>query len=157
MNLSQTTDFLKSVRLFQDLDDTQRYTLAQEFNSIGLKDGEELYQEGKPGGDFYIITSGKIHLARWENETELSIGDMGASEFLGHDSFLDGSHHAATARAIGNCTLLTVDSNQFGWILDQHPEIEEELKFLARSYKISRRSMMKLFMPLPKSTFMFFL
>jgi len=140
MNLSQTTDFLKSVRLFQDLDDTQRYTLAQEFNSIALKDGEELYQEGKPGGDFYIITSGKIHLARWENETELSIGDMKAGEFLGHESFLDDSNHIATARAIGNCTLLTADRNLFGWILDQHPEIEEELKFLARSYKISRRS-----------------
>lgn len=140
MNLSQTANFLKSVRVFQDLDDTQRYSLAQEFNFLALKDGEELFAEGTPGGDFYIITSGKIHLGHRKRDADISIGIFGAGEFFGHESYLDDSNHLATARAKGNTILLTVEPDQFGWILDQYPEIEEELKFLSRSNKIIRRT-----------------
>lgn len=139
MNLNQTADFLKSIRLFQDLDDTQRYSLAQEFAPISLKDGEELFREGKPGGDFYIITSGRIHLARWEDEKEISIGNLGAGEFLGHESYLKHSKHSANATAIGDSTLIMLTVNQFDWVLEQYPEIEDDIRFLARSYRIGRQ------------------
>lgn len=139
MNLHQTADFLKSVRFFQDLDDTQRYALAQEFTSISLKNGEELFREGKPGGDFYIITSGTIHLARWENDDEISIGNLGLGDFLGHESYVTNSNHAARATSVGKSTLITLDINQFDLVLEQYPEIEDDIKFLARSYTIGRQ------------------
>jgi len=139
MNLHQTADFLQSVRFFQDLDDPERYALAQEFTSISLKNGEELFSEGKPGGDFYIITSGVIHLARWEDDDEISIGNLGTGEFLGHESYVTDSNHAATATSVGNSTLITLDIDQFDWMLEQHPEIEDDIKFLARSYQIGRQ------------------
>ncbi|MEN8172420.1 MAG: cyclic nucleotide-binding domain-containing protein [Chloroflexota bacterium] len=143
MNNHQTAEFLQSVRFFQDLDDGQRHALAQKFKPISLLDGEELFREGNPGGDFYIITSGMIHLARWEDDNQTSIGTLGTGEFLGHEAYVRDSNHTETAVSVGQSTLLTLDIDQFDWMLEQHPEIEDDIKFLARSYQIGRQQAFK--------------
>ena len=138
MNVSEIAEFLANIRLFRNLDDVERDTLARRFEEISLQQGDVLFHENTPGGEFYIITSGKIHLARGENEDRYEIGNLSYGEFFGEQSYLENQGHSATATAALDTTLLVLDREPFGEMLEVYPEIKEELELLARSYTLGR-------------------
>jgi len=139
MNTSEIADFLAEIRLFRNLDERERSTLARHFEEKSLQDEEILFHEGDPGGDFYIITSGGIHLARSSRDAIIDVGTLRTDDFFGEESFLRKKGHSATAIAIGETTLLVMRSDQFGQMLQEFPDIQEELEILAKSYRIGRR------------------
>ncbi len=138
MNVSEIAEFLASIRIFRNLDEVERDTLARRFEEISLQQGDVLFHEGSPGGDFYIITSGKIHLAVGENDNRYEIGDLSYGEFFGEQSYLENKGHSATATASLETKLLVLRRDHFGQLLDEYPEIEEELELLSKSYTLGR-------------------
>ena len=139
MNISEIADFLAEIRLFRTLDEMEINTLARHFEEKSIKDGKNLFREGDPGGDFYIITSGKIHLARSSGNDVVEVGTLRARDFLGEESYIRKRGHSATATAIGETTLLVMKPDHFGQMLQEFPVIQEEFEILAKSYQIGRR------------------
>ncbi len=139
MTPAEIADFLATIRLFRDLDERELIKLARHFKEKSVTYGGILFREGDPGGDFYIITSGKIHLARGEGEERIEIGDLSSGEFFGGEAHLENRGRFATATANGETSLLVMMSEHFGGILQEHPNIKEELKILTRSYEIWQR------------------
>lgn len=139
MNANEITAFLATVRLFRDFDERQLNRLARHFREKTLSNGDQLFTEGEPGGDFYIITSGKIHLARGVGEDKREIGDLARGEFFGEEAYLRNREHSATATALGETNLLVLDTDRFGQLLDDYPNIRTDLEILARSYRLARR------------------
>ncbi|MBC8506820.1 MAG: cyclic nucleotide-binding domain-containing protein [Anaerolineales bacterium] len=138
MNPNEIAEFLATIRIFRKLDEMERESLSQRLDEITFNEGDELFHEGSPGGDFYIITSGKIHLARGEGDNRYEIGDLRSGEFFGEQSYLENKGHTATATAVLNTKLLVLKREQFGELLKAYPEIKEELKLLARSYSLGQ-------------------
>jgi len=140
MNPSEIADFLAEIRLFRNFDERELTTLARHFEEKSINDGENLFREGDTGGDFYIITSGKIHLARSSgNDILVEVGTLRTYDFFGEESYIRKKGHSATATAIGETTLLVMRSDHFGQLLQEFPTIQEEFEILAKSYQIGRR------------------
>ncbi|MBL7163266.1 MAG: cyclic nucleotide-binding domain-containing protein [Anaerolineales bacterium] len=140
MNPSEIADFLAEIRLFRNFDERELTTLARHFEEKSINDGENLFREGDTGGDFYIITSGKIHLARSSgNDIIVEVGTLRTYDFFGEESYIRKKGHSATATAIGETTLLVMRSDHFGQLLQEFPTIQEEFEILAKSYQIGRR------------------
>jgi len=132
-------EFLQSVRLFRRLKPEALGELARQFEVISLNDGEILFYQDTPGGDFYLIISGKIHLAQDRGERHLEIGTLSRYDFFGEESYLRSKYHTATATSLGEAVVLALPREHFGELLNHHPDIREDLKILARSYHIARR------------------
>lgn len=135
----ETAEFLSTVRLFRHFEEENLYNLAALFEERFLTDGDLLFSEGEIGGDFYIITSGKIHLARGQGHNRVEIGDLTSGEFFGEESYLRNKGHTASAVSVGETTLLVLKEDRLSQLLKEHPETKAELENLARSYQIARR------------------
>lgn len=138
MDTTEVAEFLASVRLFRKLDPRQRQALARRFEFFQLKEGQYLFREGEPGGDFYIITSGEIHLARGEGSEREDIGNLTREDFLGEESYLRNREHNATAVAVRDTGLIKLAEEEFGQLLEEHDEIRDELEMLIKSYRLAR-------------------
>ena len=139
MDVKEIADFLSTVRLFRKFGEEHLAKLAPLFKEKTLSDGDLLFAEGELGGDFYIITSGKIHLARGDESERVDIGDLTRGEFFGEESFLNNKGHSASTTAIGETNLLVLPKEKFGQLLQEYPDTKEDLKILARSYQLARR------------------
>jgi len=139
MNSKEIAEFLTTVRLFRKFEEEQLLKLAHLFEGRNFSKGQKLFSEGDPGGDFYIITSGKIHLARSDKDEERDIGDLSSGEFFGEESYLSDQGHSATATAIGDAHLLILKEDNLDLVIEEYPEIKTDLEALARSYRLGRR------------------
>jgi CRP-like cAMP-binding protein len=83
MNSKEIATFLTTVRLFRKFEEEHLLKWAHLFESRNLSNDQKLFSEGDPGGDFYIITSGKIHLARRQKDEVREIGNLSTGEFFG--------------------------------------------------------------------------
>lgn len=139
MDSQEIAEFLTTVRLFRHFEEEQLIKLAPLFEERFLSDGELLFSEGDPGGDFYIITSGTIHLARGAEHNRVEIGNLSTGEFFGEESYLRNKGHTASAVAVGKTSLIVLKEDKLSQFLQDHPETEAELENLAKSYQIARR------------------
>jgi len=138
MTPAEIADFLASIRLFRNLDERELIDLARRFEEKKLKDGEILFREGGPGGEFYLITSGGILLAQGIGEEKVIVGALRTGDFFGEESYLRKKSRSATATAIGETTLLEMKADHFGQTLQEYPHIQKDLEILTRSYRIGR-------------------
>ncbi len=138
MNPGKIAVFLAQIRLFRNLDEKELITVARRFEEVSLQSGEILFREGTPGGDFYIITSGEIYLARGSGDQEVEVGLLKTHDYFGEESYLRKKGHSATASANKETKLLVMKADAFGQFLREYPDIKEELEILATSYEIGR-------------------
>jgi hypothetical protein len=139
MDSIEIAKFLATVRLFRKFEEQYLVKLAQLFEGRNLSKGQKLFSEGDPGGDFYIITSGKIHLARSAEDKEIEIGDLTMGEFFGEESYLSKKGHTATATAGAETHLLILKKEKLDLVIQENPEIKADFEALARSYQLARR------------------
>jgi hypothetical protein len=139
MDSKEIAKFLTTVRLFRKFEEEHLVKLAQLFEGRNLAKGQKLFSEGDPGGDFYIITSGKIHLARSDKDEAIEIGDLTMGEFFGEESYLSKKGRTATATAGGETHLLVLKKEKLDQVIQEYPEIKVDFAALARSYQLARR------------------
>lgn len=108
------------------LDDIEQFRLE-------MPAGKRLFEEGDSGNDMYLIASGEVELLVHVGGEEKSIAKLEQGDFFGEMSLLDSLPRECTARAVGDCQLLRLDSATFDRIIREVPEIPVRmLRKLAR-------------------------
>ena len=79
--------------------------------------GETIFTEGTPGSEMYVVLEGRVDI-RVCNKT-LVIAEPG--EVFGEMALIDASARSATAIAIDDCTLASVNEKQFLRMVEQNP------------------------------------
>ena len=97
--------------------------LAHQLQPLFCRAGDTLLREGEPGDRFYIVEYGNLQISR---HGEL-IATLGTGGCLGEGALLNPGPRRATARALDDCSLLTLDREVFHTILAKYPAVRESI------------------------------
>lgn len=100
-----------------------------------FKDGQVICRQGQLGDCLYIIGQGQVELIRRDGSFEFCLRVLEAGDFWGESGLLERDHvRSATARAIGDVCVLTVEKKIFLERIHEDPSFA--LKIMR---KMSRR------------------
>ena len=87
-----TSDVLKKVPLFADLDDREREQIAESMRERRFAEGDTVTQEGAGGAGFFVVESGSANVSV-EGQPR---GTIGPGDYFGEIALLTGSDRTAT-------------------------------------------------------------
>lgn len=116
-------DDLKKVPLFSALNRRHLDVIARNADEVKRDAGTTLARQGARGLEFLLIVEGS---ARVEKDGKL-IARLGAGDFFGEMSLLDGQPRSATVVADSPVVLLVVDVRSFARLLDTVPGLSKKV------------------------------
>jgi glucose-6-phosphate 1-dehydrogenase len=118
------------VPLFRDADAVTLHNLAMMLKPAVFAPGECIVCAGELGQAMYIIARGEVEVLDPAGKvlTTLREGD-----FFGELSLLLNKPRTATVRAATECDLYVLGGDDFGHLLQDHPQLAEQLREAARS------------------------
>jgi CRP/FNR family transcriptional regulator, cyclic AMP receptor protein len=120
--MSTTVAMIGEVPIFTLLDDEEREALAEMMNAREFRQGETVFHYGDPGGEIFIIRSGRVELFVESTEGEkIVLSENEHGDVIGELSFLDGGPRTATAVASEDTQLLMLDRIRLLDFIDKHP------------------------------------
>jgi CRP-like cAMP-binding protein len=120
---SDKVELLKKIPLFQDLSKRHLDFVAKHADEVNSEPGEVLARQGENGREFVLIVDGS---ARVEQNGKI-ISHLGAGDFFGEMSLLDGNTRSATVVTETPSVLLVVHSQSFSSLLDEVPGLSRKL------------------------------
>jgi CRP-like cAMP-binding protein len=112
-------DLLRSVPLFDRVDDKQLKRLGESFTDRPFSAGQELVTEGSGGVGFFIIESGQ---ARVSVEGEFR-AELGPGDHFGEIALIDGGLRTATVTALTDGKMYGMTSWQFRPLVEDNASI----------------------------------
>lgn len=110
--------------LFSGLNDSALERLSELSRKVQYGPGEMIFQEGEPSFGFYIISSGKVKLAKYASNGKKQILKLlGPGEMLGEKTMFDREIYTAHAKTLEATTLYFIERNEFIAFLRDHPEV----------------------------------
>ena len=118
-------DYLRQLYLFRGLSEERLAKVVASLRTRRLEDGQWLYREGDPDSRFYVLREGQIALFRQSPEgRESVIAIVGKDEVFGEELLMaEDARHDVHAKAIGGCTLLSLDRRIFRSLLTDSVEL----------------------------------
>ncbi len=116
-------ELLRSVELFEGLDDESLAPLAATGRERLLAPGEVLVTEGDGAEFFLVLASGRIEWLRTVNGEEVVLGTRAAPSYAGAINLLTGEPVLATGRADDAATVVAFDGDAFRRLVGEHPEL----------------------------------
>jgi CRP/FNR family cyclic AMP-dependent transcriptional regulator len=118
-----TTETLRAIPLFEGMSDRSIEAIDGLAAPIAFQAGETLVREGEPGETFLIILEGSATVAR----DGATIRTLGAGDFLGEISLLDGGLRTATVTADTEVRGLVIDRDGFRRLMDDFPVVRLDI------------------------------
>ena len=113
---------LKHVPLFALLDEDEAAVLAAQVELKKFVPRQRIYKMGDPGGQAYIMVSGKVRVTTIdEDQQEVIVDEPNHGEFFGFASMLDQTLHQTSATALEETTCLEVDRDDIAVLLQRKP------------------------------------
>jgi uncharacterized membrane protein len=126
--MSTDVAMLAEVPIFELLDDSERVGLAKRMDCRDFKAGTVIFDYGDPGGEIYILRSGRVEVYVVNQEGErIVLADNERGDVMGELSFLDGGHRTATAVAREDTQVLTMHRDRLLEFIDKHPHAAIDL------------------------------
>ena len=127
-------DILSRAGIFQGVDSEAVNNLIEQMETVRFPRGTTIFDEGEPGDRLYIITAGKIKLARHApvgRENLLTV--MGPSDMFGELSIFDPGPRTSSAVCVTEVQAATMNSDMLQKWVEDHPSIAQQLlRVLAR-------------------------
>lgn len=115
-------EILRSVPLFALLDDDETAVLAGQVELKTFAARERIYKSGDPGGQAYVMLSGKVRVTTVdEDHQEVIVDEPADGEFFGFASMLDQTPHQTNAIALEEATCLEVSRDDITVLLQRKP------------------------------------
>jgi CRP/FNR family cyclic AMP-dependent transcriptional regulator len=76
-------------------------------------DGNVIFTEGEKGDAMFLIESGDVRLTRSGGDGDIEIGTVGPHAIFGEMALFDGSPRMATAKSMGETTVLAISPEEF--------------------------------------------
>jgi HEAT repeat protein len=127
--------FLKSVPLFQHLDDEDLAAAAEVASEQDYEADAVIYSEQQPAQHLYVIARGSVEVLYCVGSSQRQVAVLGERESFGEMAILDDEPRprAATVRALESTLVLKIDRASFRELIYEHPEISFAiLKMLSR-------------------------
>jgi len=84
-------------------------------------DGEVIFREGDKGEGMYVVQSGKVRIAKQTSSGEVVLNTLGNGDILGEMAIFDKLPRSATASALGEARVLSVDKAKLFRLISGDP------------------------------------
>jgi small-conductance mechanosensitive channel/CRP-like cAMP-binding protein len=122
-------EVLGDLVLFERLQPMQLEDLVSRLTTRLLEPGEILFAEGAADATLYVVASGVLEMMRATGPTtSVTLGRIGAGEYIGEIGLLAGSPHAATARARTHCVVYQLRREAIAGLLETNVEVAAALE-----------------------------
>lgn len=131
---------------FRDLPDTALSAFQDSFERMVYRAGETVFLEGATGEHAFVVDSGEIRIARRRaSGEELTLAHLTRGDLFGELALIDDQPRSASATAVTDSELMTLDRATFQAQLQVNPE---RCRRLFRIFSARMRSMDELAMVL---------
>ncbi len=135
MELIDKDLILQEIPLFAGLSHDERALIKEKCNFIEYKKGAIIYPEGACADALYCVILGRVVIyTQGPNGSETVLEYLHRGKYFGIISLLTGEPHSVTAKAVNDCLLLTIQKEDFNFILNKIPRLAIDL-----SQTLSRR------------------
>ncbi|MDE3166579.1 MAG: DUF1003 domain-containing protein [Acidobacteriota bacterium] len=115
-------EVLRQVSLFALLDDEEVAVLAAQVEHKRFPARQRIYRIGDPGGQAFVMVSGKVQVSTVDEDgQELIVDEPAAGEFFGFASMLEQTPHQTNAVALTEVECLEVDRRDIAILLERKP------------------------------------
>jgi CRP/FNR family transcriptional regulator/CRP/FNR family cyclic AMP-dependent transcriptional regulator len=119
---------LQNVPLFADLDVGELEQLASLARNRVVSKGNVIFYEDDPGTSCYVIVKGRVKIVvNADDGREHILGVLQDGDFFGEMSLIDGQSRSASAVAVEDVQMVTVQRDEFLKLLRSNPEISLKL------------------------------
>ncbi len=135
---------------FGSLPETPLSAFRDSFNRLVLRAGETVFHEGEPGEHAYIVEAGDVRISRHSGTgEELSLAHLGRGSLFGEFALIDELPRSASAVAVVDTELMSLDRKTFLGQLRQYPERANDLfkMFSGRMRSMDELAMVLAFSP----------
>ena len=115
-------EVLKRVPLFALLDEEETAVLAGQVELKKFAPRQRIYKIGEPGGQAYVLVSGRVRVATVDQDgQEVVVDEPGSGEFFGFASMLEQTPHQTDATALEETICLEIDREDIAVLLKRKP------------------------------------
>jgi len=123
IGLDRQVALLRRVSIFEHLDDRVLRDLARRMTARRRPAGSIVVGQRETDSAFYVVYAGRAKVALFgENGREMTLAVLGAGDFFGEMSLLDGKPRSANVVAADDCILLKLARDAFEAHLQEHPQ-----------------------------------
>lgn len=130
-------DKMKSIPLFQDLDENELLQVKTIFASIAVRSGTNLISEGEEGDEMFILIDGKVRISKRMlikgmniplaemNNPRKVLANLDDSSYpvFGEIALIDRDIRSATVTVVEDSEFLVTDRDKFFGLIEKHPAI----------------------------------
>lgn len=127
MALDDDIRVLERVRLLEDFTPEQLRLLAFGAETMRLKAGRELFQEGAPADCAFVVASGTVELYREAGGRRIVVGTAGPASLLGELALITGAQRMTSALAATDIEVIRLNRSLFRRILEEYPDVAATL------------------------------
>lgn len=114
--------FLRTVRLFREIDDPELTALAGSLRERSLKKGQILFREGDAGQEMFLLRGGSIVISKAvTGRVEQVLARIAPGDFFGEMSLFGRAPRSATVQAESDANLLVLDRAHLDQLTQQSP------------------------------------
>lgn len=88
-----------------------------------LAPGDILFRDGDAPDSVYLIKEGEIEISKGKGTKKKVLAILTEGDFLGEMAVIDGSPRSATAKAVTETRLITLDTEEFKKEIEDDPMI----------------------------------
>lgn len=121
-------EFLRRTEFFTDL--TPR-TLAELANNIEIREylpGDRIVNEGDEGREFFMITSGRVKIAKTDGGQQSIVNQLSEGSYFGEVALIKDQPRNASVIASEDTTCYVLDREEFRQVVDSSDSFESELR-----------------------------
>jgi CRP/FNR family cyclic AMP-dependent transcriptional regulator len=113
---------LRHVPLFALLDNEELAVLAAQVELKRFAPRQRIYKLGEPGGNAYVMMSGKVHVTMVDDDNqEVLVDEPGHGDFFGLASMLEETPHQTNALAVEETACVEVSRDDIIVLLQKKP------------------------------------
>ena len=109
---------------FQTLPKARLEWVCDRAQVVMLQDGDVLVHEGDPHKGLFLLVEGQMSITRRSDGMEIPIGQHNAPSFFGEIPILTDDPAPVTMRALGDCRLYEIESDDFRTLLHECRDFE---------------------------------
>ncbi len=134
-------EILRDIPLFALLDDEEMAVLAGQVELRTFAARQRIYKMGDPGGQAYVMVSGKVRVTTVDDDhQEVLVDEPACGEFFGFASMLDQTPHQTNATAVEEAVCMEVDREDIGVLLERKPHAGMDMMtVLGRQFHASQQ------------------
>ncbi|PAW82641.1 MAG: hypothetical protein B9S33_14970 [Pedosphaera sp. Tous-C6FEB] len=122
---------LRELPVLQKVPDAMLAELAALFTTHTVETGREVFREGDPADNFYLIVRGRVEACKRVGETETRLRVMETGDAFGEIALLTETPRTATIRALAATTLLVLTREHFQRLFSRSRELRIALGEMA--------------------------